>query len=296
MRRGYPRFRPVDGSTRVDPVFNNWINWYIDHAALLFTVLVVTAVAMEQIHRRLRGRDPESKSMATTFASGLAFLIVKGIVGKLAITTLALFVFDHFRLLTLDLSNTWVWVAVFVARDFIYYWVHRAEHSIRVLWASHMVHHSPETIGFVTALRVPWMEAVYKPWFGLWLPLIGFHPFAAIAMDVFAATIAQLYHTEAIRRIPVLEHIFVTPSTHRVHHGSNAQYIDKNFGAVFIVWDRLFGTFQPETVPVVYGIGPDKRIDTPAAALVGGYPALVDAMRPMTTWSQRVRFAMSAPG
>ena len=275
-------------------MFTNLIDWYSANAAILFVVLVGSAIALEQVRRRADGSRDDVGSARTSLTSGLAFIVVKSIVSKLAVASLALFVYDQFRLFTLDLANPWVWVVVFVMRDFIYYWVHRAEHRIRLLWASHMVHHSPQTIGFTTAVRVPWMEAVYKPWLGLWLPLIGFHPVAAIALDVLAATMAQLYHTESVRRIPVLERLFVTPSTHRVHHGSNPEYIDKNFGAVFIVWDRMFGTFEPEVAPVRYGIG-HKRIDTPIKALVGGYPALLAETRAITAWPERARHLFTAP-
>ena len=275
--------------------FRTAIDWYTAQAAAIFVVLVVSVILMERV-RRWADHDAghQTGSDRTSLASGLAFLAVKALMSKLAVASLALFVYGHFRLFTLDLGNPWVWVGVFVIRDLIYYWVHRAEHRIRLLWASHMVHHSPETIGFTTAVRVPWMEAVYKPWLGLWLPLIGFHPVAAIALDVLAATIAQLYHTESIRRIPVLERIFVTPSAHRVHHGSNPEYIDKNFGAVFIVWDHVFGTFEPEVASVRYGIG-SKRIDTPVKALVGGYPALLDELRAIGSWPGRVRHACTSP-
>lgn len=276
-------------------MFSDAINWYTAHAATIFVVLVGSAIAMEQLRRRSLGdARHQAGSTRTSLTSGIAFIAVKGLVSKLAVASLALFVYDHFRLFTLDLGSPWIWIGVFVMRDFVYYWVHRAEHRIRVLWASHMVHHSPETIGFTTAVRVPWMEAVYKPWLGLWVPLIGFHPVAAIALDVLAATFAQLYHTESVRRVPVLERIFVTPSSHRVHHGSNPEYIDKNFGATFIVWDHLFDTFEPEVARVRYGIG-SKHIDTPVKALVGGYPALVSEMRELDRWSARLRYAVAAP-
>jgi sterol desaturase/sphingolipid hydroxylase (fatty acid hydroxylase superfamily) len=276
-------------------MFTNAIDWYTDRAAVLFIVLAGSAVLLEHVRRRVAGSTPvEVGSRRTTLTSGLAFLAVKAVVSKLAAASLALFVFDHFRIFTLDLTNPLVWVAVLLVRDFIYYWVHRAEHRISLLWASHMIHHSPLTIGFTTALRVPWMEAVYKPWFGLWLPLIGFNPVAAIALDVLAASMGQLYHTESVRRIPVLEHIFITPSTHRVHHGSNPEYIDKNFGAIFIIWDRMFGTYEPERNPVVYGIG-SKRIDTPIKVLVGGYPALFAELKGLRSWTARARRALAAP-
>ncbi|MFN0027603.1 MAG: sterol desaturase family protein [Acidimicrobiales bacterium] len=276
-------------------MFTDLIDWYANHAVTCFAVLVGSAITLEIGRAVAKGRfDIEHRSGVTSLTSAFAFLVAKGLVGKLAATALALFVFDRFRLLTLDMSSPTVWVGAFVARDVVYYWVHRAEHRVRLLWASHLVHHSPRAIGFTTAVRVPWMEAIYKPWFGLWLPLIGFHPVAAVAMDALAATMAQLYHTGAVRRIPLLEHVFVTPSAHRVHHGSNPEYIDKNFGAVFIVWDKLFGTFEPEVAPVIYGIG-SKQIDTPRQALVGGYPALTAELRAMTRWSQRVRHVMAAP-
>jgi sterol desaturase/sphingolipid hydroxylase (fatty acid hydroxylase superfamily) len=279
-------------------MFNGAIDWYTDHAAMLFVGLVGSAILVEQVRKNLdrrgRGSVAATGSTATSLTSGLAFIAAKSLVSRLAMAALALFVYDHFHLITLDLRDPLVWIAVFVLRDFVYYLVHRAEHRVRVLWASHMVHHSPETIGFTTAVRVPWMEALYKPWFGLWLPLVGFHPVAAIAMDVLAATIAQRYHTESVRRIPVVEHIFVTPSAHRVHHGSNPEYIDKNFGAIFIVWDKMFDTFEPENAPVVYGIG-SKRIDTPVRALVGGYPALLAEIREMSGWSAGARHLISPP-
>lgn len=279
-------------------MFDDIVLWYAAHAKVLFAVLVITVIVMEQAHRTWRRRgavDPdEMASAVTSITSGAAFLVVKAIVANLAITTLALFVYERYRLFTLDVMSPWVWLGVFVVRDAIYYWVHRAEHRVRVLWASHMVHHSPETIGFTSAVRVPWMEAVYKPWLGLWVPLIGFHPLAFVALDVVAAAIAQLYHTERVRRIPVLERVFVTPSAHRVHHGSNPAYIDKNFGAVFIVWDRMFGTFEPEVEPVRYGIGA-TRIDSPVDALVGGYPELAADLRRSDTWRERARCVLAPP-
>lgn len=275
-------------------MFSDFINWYSANAAALFVVLVGSAILMERIRQHSAGRERDSTSTLTTLTSGLTFLAVKSVVGKLAATSLALFIYENYRITTLDLTSPAVWIGVLMVRDFVYYWVHRAEHRISLLWASHMIHHSPETIDFTTALRVPWMEALYKPWFGLWLPLIGFNPVAAIALDVLAATVAQLYHTESVRRIPVIEHVFITPSTHRVHHGSNHEYIDKNFGAVFIVWDRLFGTFEPEVAPVVYGIG-HKRIDTPTQALVGGYSDLYQEVRSLPTWSARAARVVAAP-
>ncbi len=235
---------------------------------------------MVEVARQLwKRRNVDLASTTTSVVSAGTFLLVKTAIGKLVMLSLSLWIYENHRMTTLSLSNPLVWIGVFLLRDAIYYWEHRAEHKIGLLWASHMVHHSPTTIGFTTAIRVPWMEAVYKPWLGLWVPLIGFHPLAFVTLDVLAATIGQLQHTTACRKRTVLDSVFVTPSAHRVHHGSNPQYIDRNFGAVLIVWDRMFGTYTPETVTPVYGIGAKSAITTPAEALVGGYPRLFATAR-----------------
>ncbi len=139
------------------------------------------------------------------------------------------------------------------------------------------------------------MEAVHKPWFWLWVPLIGINPVAFIVADVTAEVIGQLCHTRRVRRLPVVEWLFATPAAHRVHHGSNPEYIDKNFGAVFIVWDRLFGTFEKEEADVIYGVGKQGDI-TVAQALTGGYPDLMTTMRTLPTTRLRVRYAFGSPG
>ena len=276
--------------------------FYLNNAATIFGVCVVAAVVLEKLIRWATNRDFETQSTLTTLASGGAFLIAKNVVGKALFVGLYAWLYSEYRIVTLDLTNPWVWVGAFLLRDFVYYWVHRAEHQISGLWASHLVHHSPETIGMTTAIRVPWMEALYKPFFGLWLPLIGFNPVAAIAMDVFAALIAQAYHTERFaiggqgRMGRLVASVFVTPSAHRVHHGYNPEYIDKNFGAVFIFWDRLFGTFAAEVAPVKFGVGASDAVHTPQAALVGGYPRLVTAARSTGTVTGAVTVFMSAPG
>jgi len=276
-------------------VHDDLLHRAITLAAPLFAIFVVVLVVVEQAATRLhRHRRVDTASALVTIVSAGAFAGAKVVVGKFAAVALALVVYEHWRFTTLDLTNPMVWIGAFVVRDLVYYWVHRSEHRFRLLWASHQVHHSPMTIGFTTAIRVPWMEAVYKPWFGLWVPLIGINPVAFIIADVTAGVIGQLCHTRRVRRLPVVEWLFVTPAAHRVHHGSNPEYIDKNFGAVFIVWDRLFGTFEKEEAEVVYGIGKPGDI-TVAEALTGGYPELVTTIKSLPPTS-RIRYAFGAPG
>lgn len=139
-------------------------------------------------------------------------------------------------------------------QDFFYYWNHRLGHRVRVLWASHVNHHSSEQYNLSTALRQTW-TGFFSFLFYLPMLLAGF-PITAIAMAAGFNLVYQFWiHTQAIERMPRwFEWLFNTPSHHRVHHGSNPQYIDKNYGGILILWDRLFGTFQPEEEAVRYGL------------------------------------------
>lgn len=269
------------------------ITFVTGHALLLLAASVVVTVTGEVVHGIVRRRTDAAGS-ATSVAAGAAYLVAKGIVSKGLMFGVALAVYDH-RLFDLDWTNPLVWLGVFAGRDFAYYWTHRAEHRVRVLWASHMVHHSLERFTFTSAVRLPWMEAVYKPVLALWVPLLGFHPAAFAAMGALVLMAGQLQHTELVRRRSPLDWVFVTPSSHRVHHGSNPEYLDKNFGSMLIVWDRLFGTYAPETVPVRYGLAGGTRVTTPAQALTGGYPALARALRSQGGIPAGVRYLVAAP-
>jgi sterol desaturase/sphingolipid hydroxylase (fatty acid hydroxylase superfamily) len=269
------------------------VRWITDHAVVVLAVSGSLTIAGDQLAAFLRRRS-DVRGSITSVAGGAAYLVAKGIVSKGLMLGVALAVYDH-RLFDLDWTNPLVWVGIFVARDLGSYWIHRAEHRVRLLWASHLVHHSIERFTFTSAVRLPWMESLYKPVLVLWVPLLGFHPAAFAAMGAIVLLVGQLQHTELGRRPSVLDLVFVTPSAHRVHHGSNAEYLDKNFGSMLIVWDRLFGTYAPETVPVRYGLAGGKRIETPAQTLVGGYPALFAAVRRQASVVDGGRYLVAAP-
>ena len=271
------------------------LHWYAAHAGLVFAVALLGALAGERLVVVARRRHVNVGDDVTSVVSGVAFMVARAALSKLVMLSLSLAVYERFRIFDLDLANPLVWIGVFLLRDGIYYGVHRVEHRVRVLWASHLVHHSPEDIGFWTAVRVPWMEAFYKPWLGLWVPLLGFNPAAFVALDVLAAIIGQFQHTTLGRRRTWLDAVFVTPAAHRVHHGSNAEYLDKNFGAVLIVWDRLFGTYAPEVAPVRYGLVGGYELRTPADALRGGYPRLWSAARSQPGLAARGRYLCAPP-
>lgn len=160
----------------------------------------------------------------------------------------------NFRLFDLPSEKVWVWVACFLGVDLAYYWFHRLSHEVNFLWAAHVVHHQSEDFNLAVALRQsslqPFMSAVfYWP-----LALVGFPPLVFVACSSFNTLYQFWIHTRTIDRLGPLEAVLVTPSHHRVHHGRNPLYIDRNHGGTFIVWDQLFGTFQEEEEEVVYGI------------------------------------------
>jgi sterol desaturase/sphingolipid hydroxylase (fatty acid hydroxylase superfamily) len=193
-------------------------------------------------------------------------------------------------------SGPLAWSAAIVGWDFIYYWNHRMMHEVRGLWAHHVVHHSSERYNLSTALRQPVADAlgVYLP-YGL-MARVGIRP----ALIGQARGINLLYqywiHTDTIRSIGAGEAVLNTPSHHRVHHGSNPRYLDRNHGSILIVWDRLFGTFQREDEPVVYGL--TKNIDTYNPVRIAGHE-FTDIVRDVShssTWHDRLSFVLRGPG
>ena len=196
-----------------------------------------------------------------------------------------------------DLGVTrWSLPAAMVAWDFLYYWDHRWMHEVRLLWANHVTHHSSERYNLSTALRQPW-SGFLTSWVFLPMPLLGI-PAHHVAK---AGQINLLYqywiHTETIDRLPTpIEAVFNTPSHHRVHHGANPQYLDRNYGGILIVWDKLFGTFEPEVRRIKYGL--TKNIDTFSPVRIG-YHEFVDIARDVrraTGWRNKLGHVFRRPG
>jgi len=165
----------------------------------------------------------------------------------------------------------WSWALVVVAADFTYYWMHRIEHRVRILWAYHSVHHSSPEFNMSTALRLSWVESLFEWIFFVPMILIGFELVQTI-IALFVVVVYQNWiHTEKVGKLGWLDGVFNTPSVHRVHHGCNSQYLDKNFGGILIVWDRLFGTYEAEREKVVYGITEPINTINPIAINFGEY-------------------------
>ena len=157
-------------------------------------------------------------------------------------------------------AHWWAWVLVLFADDFSFYWHHRLSHEVRILWAAHINHHDSRNYNLAVALRQSWTELFYKFIFWMWLPLLGFHPLMVMTMMHLSLIYQFWLHTEAIDKMGIFESIFNTPSLHRVHHGADTEYLDKNYAGIFNIWDRFFGSFKIETHRPNFGI--TKNIDT----------------------------------
>ncbi|MFC5283926.1 sterol desaturase family protein [Pedobacter alpinus] len=150
--------------------------------------------------------------------------------------------------------NWWMVIPCYVLLDFCSYWSHRISHHQRFWWATHVVHHSGENYNLTVSFRLSWVQHI-KIIFFLPVALSGFHPLVFFVANQVAVLFQFWVHTEYIKKLPpFFEYIFATPSNHRVHHGSQEKYINKNFGATFIIWDRIFGTYEPEDEKVIYGL------------------------------------------
>lgn len=148
----------------------------------------------------------------------------------------------------------WTFIPCYIIFDFCSYWAHRISHQQRFWWATHVVHHSGENYNLTVSFRLSWVQHI-KLIFFLPVALLGFHPIIFFIVNQVAVLFQFWVHTEYIRRLhPAIEYIFATPSNHRVHHGSQEKYINKNYGASFIIWDRMFGTYQPEEEQAIYGL------------------------------------------
>jgi len=181
-------------------------------------------------------------------ASQVAEIFLKGL--GLAVYTV---VYQH-RWVTFPEGSPWPWVIGIVGIDFLYYWWHRASHGVNVLWAVHGVHHQSEDMNLAVALRQPAFEAITIIPFYLPLALVGVEPWIYVSCYALDLIYQFWVHTELTRRHPSIELVFNTPSAHRVHHGINPRYLDKNYAGIFLVWDRIFGTYEPEVEPPVYGV------------------------------------------
>jgi sterol desaturase/sphingolipid hydroxylase (fatty acid hydroxylase superfamily) len=190
----------------------------------------------------------------------------------------------------------WSFLPCYILFDFCSYWAHRISHHVRFFWATHVAHHSGEHYNLTVSFRLSWVQYI-KIIFFLPVSFIGFHPVIIFITNQIAVLFQFWVHTEYIRRLhPAVEFLLATPSNHRVHHGSQPKYINKNFGATFIIWDRLFGTYQREEEQVTYGITHNiEEKHNPIHINFHEYVDIIKDLRSATSWKERLFFLLGDP-
>lgn len=249
--------------------------------------------------RSQKARDGDAYSLPDALTS-LHFGVVSQIM--LAFTWLFTFgfyliAFEHLRIITLPRNELWVWLLALVVYDFCYYWAHRFGHEINLLWAAHQVHHSSEYFNLTTALRQT-ATGAFTAWpFYVLMAVMGIPPYVFAIVALIDLLYQYWVHTELVPKLGVLERILVTPSNHRVHHGQNDYCIDRNYGGIFIVWDRLFGTFAEERddEKIVFGIRSPLASYNPLWGNLKGYRDIWRAATSQGSWRSFWRVWLGPP-
>ncbi len=253
----------------------------------------IAALLLERWLAKRRGRDLyERRDMWTSLAMGVGSVVI-GIAWGVAAVPIYRFCFEH-RFLDLG-EGPAVFVAALVADDFAYYWFHRLHHEVRVLWASHVPHHSSQRYNLSTALRQSWTPMTGLPFYAP-LALLGFEPLLIVTVHSINLLYQFWIHTELIDKLGPLEWVFNTPSHHRVHHGSNVQYLDRNYAGILIVWDRLFGSFEPEREPVRFGLTKNIATYSPLRVAFDEFVAAFRAALRPGSLRARLGYLFAPPG
>ncbi|WXL25529.1 sterol desaturase family protein [Ectopseudomonas mendocina] len=258
---------------------------YILYAVPFFFVLI----ALELLADRWRGvstyRFSDAINSLSTGVLSTTFGLITKVVGLITYTL----AWQYLGLFELSADDLWVWLFAFVFYDFCYYWNHRLGHERNVLWAAHSVHHQSEDYNLSTALRQTSSGFLFSWIFYLPMAVVGVPPLVFLTVAAMNLLYQFWVHTRHIPKLGWLEWILTTPSNHRVHHAQNPRYMDRNYGGVFIVWDRIFGTFQEELdeEPAIFGVTTPLASWNPLWANIQFYVALwKDAVRAESWWDK----------
>jgi alkylglycerol monooxygenase len=207
-----------------------------------------------------------------------------------------LYLYGRWRVFDIPTRSVAAWVACLLGVDFLYYWFHRRSHEVNAFWAAHVVHHQSEEYNLAVALRQGAFQSAFSWIFYLPLALIGFPPLMFLTVSSIDTLYQFWIHTRAIGRLGPLEWVLNTPSNHRVHHGRNPKYIDRNHGGILIVWDRLFGTYAPEEEEPVYGVTVPLRSWNPLWANLHYWVELFGKARRAARPADKLRLFLARPG
>ncbi|MCF6279990.1 MAG: sterol desaturase family protein [Flavobacteriaceae bacterium] len=259
----------------------------------------ITVIIEGLIIAKYKSKSYSVKDATVSITTGLIGNVLIGILTTIIVVFIFTYVWQHYRITTIPFV-WWSWALIFFLDDFSYYWFHRVGHRSRLFWASHIVHHSSEKYNLSTALRQTWTGGFYGFIFWVWLAFLGFHPLMILTQMSISLIYQYWIHTELINKMPRwFEAIFNTPSHHRVHHGNNPLYLDKNYAGILIIWDRIFGTFQPELAEekVVYGLTTNiKTYNLLKIAFHEWIALFKDAFTAKTSFINKLKYFIKPPG
>ncbi|MCU1310502.1 MAG: sterol desaturase [Candidatus Angelobacter sp.] len=256
----------------------------------------VSLLVLEVVFNAIMRRDLyQIKDTAASLSMGIGNVMV-GLVTKAMAFAVYAFVY---RFAIFQIPNAWwAWVLLFFADDLTYYTFHRTSHECRLFWASHVVHHSSQRYNLSTALRQTWTGGFIGFTFWLWLPLVGFRPIMVMTMQALSLIYQFWIHTEVLRTMGPFEAVFNSPSHHRVHHGSNVRYLDRNHAGTLIIWDRLFGSFEAEDEAErpVYGLTKNLNSHNPVRIAFTEWINMARDVMNAPTWRAKLRYVFAPPG
>lgn len=262
---------------------------------ILSIPIFLILIGAEVIYDRIKNRHMYRLNDAVT---NISCGIVEQVTGLFAkVFTVAAYHLVYTQLALFEIPNTWVfWLLAFIGVDFFYYWAHRMSHQVNFMWLGHVVHHQSEDYNLSVALRQSTFQKVFTFYFYFPLAILGFPTEWFLLIAAYNLLYQFWIHTEVIGNLGPFEYIFNTPSHHRVHHGRDPKYIDKNHGGTLIIWDRMFGTFQKEEEVPTYGITKPTATFNAVYANIKPFQELWAEMKQLPGWKNKLMLALKPPG
>jgi sterol desaturase/sphingolipid hydroxylase (fatty acid hydroxylase superfamily) len=267
----------------------SWITQHLEQFAILMLAIIVVEVAIDFVAHHNR----DYQETLANFAVGVVHEVLSNTIAIVFIYV-GLSFFSALSPFSISI-NIWTVLLAILIGDFLYYWNHVAEHRIRLFWAHHSVHHSSTDFNLSVALRLAWTEDFVLWIFYIPMVLIGFHPLVVLLSLEVIGLYQVWIHNQKIGQMGILDEFLNTPSLHRVHHGANSQYIDKNYGGILSIWDKLFGTYEPEQEKVVYGLTENIQTRNPIKINFVEYFRIWSDIKRSRTFAEGLRSIFGPP-
>ena len=260
----------------------------------VFNTIIIGFALLAIVYDFLNKKNRGYKEVRANILIGIGNIVLNATIFTF-IFVLTLYFAENFAFWNIPM-NAYSWVVVLLVADFSYYWMHRIEHKVRFLWALHSVHHSSQEFDLTTSLRLAWFEGFIEWIFFVPMILIGFDLVQVIVAISVVIAYQTWIHTEHIGKLGLFDQLFNTPSVHRVHHGSNPKYIDKNFGGILMIWDKIFKTYQAEEEKVIYGLMQNIKTSNPISINFYEWKEMFRDMSKSKSISKKIQWMLNPPG